>query len=80
MTNNLLISFIIAFIYLISKFLEMRYIVKENRPLKDLILDSGLVFISSLFSFFIFEQFSIDNMLSNVNNLSPDVFTGNADF
>ena len=45
--NNILInSFIISFIYLILKFLEMRFIIKENKPLKDLLKDTIYVYIS----------------------------------
>ena len=57
----------------------MRYIKKENRPLKDLILDSSVVFISSLLTFFLFEQFNIADLINN-NEALPEVFTGSAEF
>tara|TARA_R110002072_G_scaffold76776_6_gene179822 strand:+ start:2778 stop:3017 length:240 start_codon:yes stop_codon:yes gene_type:complete len=79
MTNNFLISSIIAIIYSLLKFLDMRYIKKENRPLKDLILDSSVVFISSLLTFFLFEQFNIADLINN-NEALPEVFTGSAEF
>ena len=52
MTNNLLFSLIVGITYLLLKFIDMRYIKKENKPLKDLIVDSAVVFISSLLTFF----------------------------
>ena len=79
MTNNFLISSIIAIIYSLLKFFDMRYIKKENRPLKDLILDSSVVFISSLLTFFLFEQFNIADLINN-NEALPEVFTGSAEF
>ena len=65
MTNNFLISIIISIIYIIFKFLDMRYIKKENKPLKDLILDSCVVFVSSIITFLLFEQFNLSEMLNN---------------
>ena len=79
MTNNFIISLVISSMYLLLKFLDMRYIKKENKPLKDLILDSALVFISSLIAFFIFSQFDIEQILGNIES-SPQVFTGSAEF
>lgn len=79
MTNNFIISLIIAIIYLIFKFLDMRYIKKENKPLKDLILDSCVVFISCLVTFFIFSQFNIDEIL-NKTDINTEVFTDAANF
>lgn len=79
MTNNFLISLIIAIIYILFKFLDMRYIKKENKPFKDLILDSSVVFVSSLLTFFLFEQFNLSDLLNN-NEIIPEVFTGSADF
>ena len=79
MTNNILISIIISLIYIIFKFLEMRYIKKENRPLKDLILDSIGVLLSSLLTFFLFEQFNLKDLLNNIEE-APEVFTGAAGF
>ena len=79
MTNNILISIIISLIYIIFKFLEMRYIKKENRPLKDLILDSIGVLLSSLLTFFLYEQFNLKDLLNNIEE-APEVFTGAAGF
>lgn len=79
MVNNFLISLIISIIYIIFKFLDMRYIKKENKPLKDLILDSCVVFVSSIITFLLFEQFNLSEML-NSGEPTPEVFTGSAEF
>lgn len=80
MNNMLIISLIISIIYFIFKFLEMRFIIKENKPLKELVKDSLFVYISSLIGFFILEQFN--NMLeSDIKvNTNPPAFTNEAPF
>jgi len=57
----------------------MRYIKKENKPLKDLIIDSAVVFISSLITFFIFNQFNLTNILNNQEKIA-DAFIDNPSF
>jgi len=56
MMNHLITSIVISFVYLIVKFIEMRFIEEENKPLKLLIRDTAFVFISSLAGFFILDQ------------------------
>ena len=46
MDNIFLIAGVISVIFLIAKFLEMRYIDKEPKPLKYLIRDTLLVYLS----------------------------------
>ena len=79
MVNNFLISLIISIIYIIFKFLDMRYIKKDIKPLKDLILDSCVVFISSIITFLLFEQFNLSEILNNAKP-TTEVFTGTAEF
>ena len=47
MNNQILTSTIIAIIYFLAKFIEMRFILKENKPLKHLVIDAMIVFISA---------------------------------
>lgn len=79
MTNNLLISLIISIIYLLFKFFDMRFIKKENLPIKNLVLDSCLVFISSLLTFFLFNQFNLNEILSN-ESTAPEAFVDKPNF
>jgi len=78
--NILIISLIISIIYFILRFLEMRFIIKENKPLKELAKDSLFVYISAIIVFFILEQFN--NILeSNIKvNNNPPAFTNDAPF
>jgi len=66
----------VSIIYLLMKFLEMRVIVKENKPLKILARDTLLVYLSVLTGHFILIQLS---PLTNNANI-PQVFTGTPEF
>ncbi len=56
MDNIFLIAGIISVIYFIAKFLEMRYIENEPKPLKFLIRDSLLVYVSVVLGSFVVDQ------------------------
>ena len=78
--NTFVIAGIISFIYFIIKFIEMRFIDKESKPLKVLIRDSLLVYFSVIAGNFVIEQLKpiIQEGGSNVSN--PVVFTDNPGF
>lgn len=68
-----------AIIFLIMKFIEMRFIEKENKPLKELIKDTLIVYISVLSGFYLLDQLS--PMMESVSSDNiPAVFTGNPEF
>ena len=77
--NKLLSSSVISVIYLIIKFLEMRFVSKENKPLKKLVLDALIVFVASLITSFLFQQFDITNILNKINT-SPVILTNTPNF
>lgn len=79
MDNIFVISGIIAFIFLVVKFMEMRVIEKENKPLKLLIRDALVVYFSTLAGFFIIDQLNpvID---ATMTPTQPSVFTDNPTF
>ena len=56
MDNIFLIAGIISVIFFLAKFLEMRYVEKESKPLKFLIRDTLVVYISVITGNFIYEQ------------------------
>lgn len=56
MDNIFLIAAIVSVIFFLAKFLEMRYVEKESKPLKFLIRDTLLVYISVITGNFIYEQ------------------------
>ena len=49
-------SAVIAVIYLLFKFGEMRLILKEPKPMKDLIRDTIVVYISCILGMFVIDQ------------------------
>ena len=59
MDNIFLTALIISFIFLIVKFLEMRFITKENKSLKSTLIDTIFVYFSVLLGYFVLEQFNL---------------------
>ena len=72
--NSFLIGAIISIIYLIFKIVEMRVIIKENKPLKHLMRDTIIVYLSVILGNFIFEQIGGDS------KKIPNVFLDNPNF
>jgi hypothetical protein len=79
MNNQVITSLIISLLYLITKFIEMRFILKENKPLKQLFIDSLIVFISSMISLILLDQFNLNELIGNIKPI-PNVFVNNPDF
>ncbi len=93
MNNNAyIVSGIIAFVFLVAKFIEMRFSGANNgidnegedsqpqpKPLKFLLRDTALVYGSSLLGFYIISQFEEH---AAVNSAVKEVaaFTGGPDF
>lgn len=79
MTNVFLVAGIISVIYFVAKFLEMRYIDKEPLPLKFLVRDSLLVYVSVVMGSFIIEQ--LKPVINEVDiPVAPLAFTDNPPF
>jgi hypothetical protein len=57
MENIFIIAAFIALLFLVAKFIEMRFVDKENKPVKFLIRDALLVYVSVVSGHYIFEQF-----------------------
>tara|TARA_B100000035_G_scaffold315409_1_gene335889 strand:+ start:3395 stop:3634 length:240 start_codon:yes stop_codon:yes gene_type:complete len=79
MNNQVITSLIISLLYLIIKFIEMRFILKENKPLKQLFIDSLIVFISSIISLILLDQFKLNELIGNIKPI-PNVFVNSPDF
>ena len=79
MNNQVTTSLIISLLYLIIKFIEMRFILKENKPLKQLFIDSLIVFISSIISLILLDQFNLNELIGNIKPI-PNVFVNSPDF
>jgi len=81
MDNIFIIAAVISATFFIAKFIEMRFVEKENKPLKLLIRDSLLVYFSVIIANFILEQLKpmIQNAGGNGHNVTP-IFTDNPVF
>jgi hypothetical protein len=79
MSNIFVVAAIISITFLLAKFLEMRYIEKESKPLKFLIRDSFIVYFSVIIANFVMEQ--INPVINNVSSAKvTQVFTDNPGF
>ena len=75
--DKFILAGVIAIVYIIFLFLEMRFIVKENKPLKYLFRDGLLVYLSVLVGDFVLNQLA--PLGKNVFK-APEVFTNAPDF
>jgi hypothetical protein len=79
MDNIFLVAGVISVIFLIAKFLEMRFIDKEPKPLKYLVRDTLLVYISVVTGKFIVDQ--LNPIIHETTTPSiPLAFTDNPPF
>ena len=80
MNNIFIIAAVISIVFLIAKFIEMRFIEKESKPFKLLMRDTLLVYFSVIASDFIISQ--LNPMFKSMKGGSspPQVFTDNPGF
>jgi hypothetical protein len=80
MDNIFMFALIISIVFFIVKFIEMRYVDSEPKPLKLLVRDTLVVYFSVIFGNFILEQ--VEPMLNNGSEISKitPVFTDNPGF
>jgi hypothetical protein len=74
------VATVISITYLVVKFMEMRFIEKENKPLKLLVRDAILVYFSVLIGLFVLDQ--LNPILQNGGDMAKvtPVFTDNPGF
>tara|TARA_Y100001933_G_C18592047_1_gene394307 strand:- start:127 stop:360 length:234 start_codon:yes stop_codon:yes gene_type:complete len=75
-TSTFLTALIIAIVFLLFKFLEMRFVLKENKPLKKLLKETLIVYLSVLGGDFVLQQIHPLQLGSS----TPHVFTSPPDF
>ena len=80
MENIFIIASLISFFYIIVKFIEMRFIEKDNKPLKVLIKDTLVVYLCVLLGNFIVEQINPSLLGEDATNKVTQVFTDNPGF
>jgi hypothetical protein len=78
MTSIFIVAGIIAVTFFLAKFLEMRYIERESKPLKLLIRDSLIVYFSVIVGNFVIDQ--LNSTLEGGGKPVTPVFTDNPGF
>jgi|TARA_B110001450_G_scaffold3582_2_gene3711 membrane protein YdbS with pleckstrin-like domain len=77
MGNSIFISaLVISIVYILFKFLEMRLILKESKPLKFMLRDGILVYFSVIIGYFVIQQMEPLQSISG----PIAVFTDSPDF
>jgi hypothetical protein len=77
MDNVFIQAGIISVLYLLLKFGEMRFVLKENKPIKLLMRDTIIVYISSIVGIYIIEEFMLQGTPSKT---VPKAFVDNPNF
>lgn len=80
MSNIFLAAAVVSVVYFIAKFMEMKYVDKEMKPIKVLFRDVLLVYVSVVVGFFIMDQLNpvVQETLHSAN--IPMAFTDNPPF
>jgi TctA family transporter len=73
MEKYILHSGIIAFIYILMKFVEMRMIKKDKKEVRELIRDTIIVYLSAIVGLYIISEFMpSDSVIKTVTNVFTD--------
>jgi hypothetical protein len=73
MEKYIIHSGIIAFIYLLMKFVEMRITKNEKKPVKELIRDTLIVYLSAMVGLYIINEFMpTQSIVKTVTNVFTD--------
>ena len=70
---------IIAIVFFFIKFIEQRFISKEPKSLKEILMNAIVVFISGILGMFLSEQFGMAKTLLESKD-SPTAFVTDPDF
>lgn len=80
MENIFIVASLIAFFYIVIKFIEMRFIEKDNKPLKLLIKDTLVVYLCVILGNFIIEQINPSLLGEETTKKVTQVFTDTPGF
>jgi hypothetical protein len=80
MENIFVLSTLISIVYFLAKFIEMRFVLKEIKPLKFLIRETLLVYLSTVVGLFIANQFDMMKSVANSVGGGVSVFVDNPGF
>jgi RsiW-degrading membrane proteinase PrsW (M82 family) len=76
MEKIVLISFLVTLLFCGFKFVEIKYLDKEDKPLKTVVRDAIVVFICSLVATFVF--FNLEGHINDFFNVVTDTKVLNA--
>ena len=71
MDNIFVFAGFIAAVFFIAKFIEMRFVEQESKPLKLLVRDTVLVYISAVLGSYVVEQISLLYLHPSMPSLLP---------
>lgn len=86
---DLILPLFITILFFLVKFIEMKYIDKEVKPMKYMIRDCFIVFVSSITAVFVYGRFQypIQDFMNVVTNTKstpimshPEIFTDSPGF
>lgn len=80
MENIFVLSTLIAIVYFLAKFIEMRFVLKDIKPLKHLIRETLLTYVSAVIGLFIAKQFDMMKTAVNAVGGGVNVFVDNPGF
>lgn len=72
---------IIAVVFFVIKFINLRFLKKEDSAIKPIAIDTVIVFLSVIVGLLISEQFGmVKNLLGGGFNAGPKAFVANPEF
>ena len=77
--NYIIPSLTISIIYMMYKIIDMKYITKEEKSLKNITKDSLVVFLCGILSLFALDQLNINQLIGNSKD-TLSAFTNDPDF
>ena len=80
MENKLVLAGIISVVFFIIKFIDIKFIKKEDEPLKPITIDALIVFLSVFVGLLISEQFGMVKNLVGGATESTKAFVSNPEF
>ncbi len=78
MNVNFMLASIISVVYFLFKFLEMRMLDKENKPLKDILKETMIVYVSVLAGEFVLNQ--VTPVANSLTSETTGAFTNDPQF
>lgn len=80
MENTIQIAVIVAIVFLIIKFIDVKIIKKSEEPLKPIVIDSLIAFISTIIGLFIMDQFGFLKTIVGGSGDGIQAFVSNPEF